>query len=432
MTRHLPVRVVIGALLAIPLLVSSCAESPTAELQTISVDRGPIETFVDAVGTLQPLALTKVSSQLSGQIAEVLADFNDRVAKGQILARLDEQSYRARVQEAQAELDVARSQLAVYRAGLARAQAQLSTSRAHGAVLESEQAAAAAEERKLASELDRQRALARRGTSSTSELETAQSRSDAARAQRQAAEARCVAQEGEVAAALAEVAIAEAQIGNAEALMRQREAALDEARVHLARTAIRSPLDGIVIRRDVEPGQTVASSLQAPTLFTLAGDLRSMRVETRVDEADIGQVRSGQEVRFQVDAYPERSFDGRVVEIRMAPEVVQNVVTYSVIVDAPNTDRALLPGMTATVRIAIDTLSDVLRIPNAALRFRPPAGWPEGPGPAEGRTRAWVAGEARPRPVDLLLGASDEKYTAVREGDLETGQLVLIGLGGVR
>ena len=187
-------------------------------------------------------------------------------------------------------------------------------------------------------------------------MDEAETDFDSARALREAADAWLEVQDAEILAAGADLEMAEAQLGNAQALIRQREAAADEARVNLERTAIRSPLDGVVIRRDVEPGQTVAASLQAPTLFSLAGDLRSMRVETRVDEADIGRARVAQSVEFRVDAYPERVFTGKVHRIHMAPELFQNVVTYNVLVDAPNPDLALLPGMTALVRITVEVL----------------------------------------------------------------------------
>ncbi len=385
---------------------------------------------VNAVGTLTPLALTNVSSQLSGQVAEVLADFNDAVERGQVLARLDEQSYRARLQEAEAQLEVARSQLLVQRAAVERSRAQLASRKAKRLVLAAEAESAAAHERKAKAGFERARTLVSRSTVSASELEDAQADFDAARALREAADAWLEVQDTEIRAAESDLAMAEAQLGNSEAQIRQHEAAAEEARVNLERTAIRSPLDGVVIRRDVEPGQTVAASLQAPTLFSLAGDLRTMRVETRVDEADIGRVRVGQPVSFRVDAYPERQFSGRVHKVHMAPEIVQNVVTYNVLVDAPNPDLALLPGMTALVRITVETHAGVLRLPNAALRFSPPGDWltrgsPRPAGPGSG---AWTSDG--PRPLQVRLGPSDDLATAVEDGELRAGDRVLIGVGG--
>ena len=200
--------------------------------------------------------------------------------------------------------------------------------------------------------------------------------------------------------------------------------------MNLERTKIRSPLDGVVIRRDVAPGQTVAASLQAPTLFSLAGDLRTMRVETRVDEADIGRVLVGQPVAFRADAYPERQFTGRVHKVHMAPEIVQNVVTYNVLVDAPNPDLALLPGMTALVRITVKVHEGVRRLPNAALRFSPPDDWPSPGKPAPGWSWVWRMDPGGPIPLQVRLGPSDDLATAVEEGELRTGDRVLIGPSG--
>jgi HlyD family secretion protein len=412
------------------LLLFACDSNSDPDYRTAQVDTGDILVQVNAVGSLTPLALTNVSSQLSGQVAEVLADFNDTVQTGQVLARLDEQSFRARLQEAEAQLEVARSQLLVQRAAVDRARAQLASSKAKRLVLAAEAQSAAARERKAAAELERARTLADRSTVSASELEDAQADFDAARALREAADAWLDVQDTEIRAAQSDLAMAEAQLGNSEAQIRQHEAAAAEARVNLERTAIRSPLDGVVIRRDVEPGQTVAASLQAPTLFSLAGDLRTMRVETRVDEADIGRVRVGQAVSFRVDAYPERQFNGRVHKVHMAPEIVQNVVTYNVLVDAPNPDVALLPGMTALVRITVETHANALRLPNAALRFNPPEDWPRPGEPPPGMTWVWRLDPDGPSPVEVRLGPSDDLKTAVEDGELRAGDDVLIGLGG--
>ena len=412
------------------LLVAACGSATAPNFRTAEVDAGDVLVEVNAVGTIQPPALIKVSSQLSGQIEEVLADFNDAVERGQLLARLDEQSFRARLQEAEAQLEVARSQLLVQRAAVERARAQLASRRAKRLVLAAEAESAGARERKAAAELKRARTLADRSTVSASELEDAQADFDSARALREAADAWLQVQDTEIRAAEADLAMAEAQLGNSAAQIRQHEAAADEARVNLERTAIRSPLDGVVIRRDVEPGQTVAASLQAPTLFSLAGDLRTMRVETRVDEADIGRVRVGQPVSFRVDAYPERQFSGHVHKVHMAPEIIQNVVTYNVLVDAPNQDLALLPGMTALVSITVETHAGVLRLPNAALRFSPPGDWPD-PGESEpGWTWIWRLDLDDPRPLQVKLGPSDDLATAVDDGDLRVGDRILIGLGG--
>jgi HlyD family secretion protein len=274
--------------------------------------------------------------------------------------------------------------------------------------------------------------LASKGGVSDSDLQAAQTEFQSAAALLEAAQGKLGVQDAEIWAARAEVDMAVSQADYARATIQQREAALEEARVNLSRTEIRAPLDGIVIRRDVEEGQTVAASLQAPTLFTLAQDLAQMRIETYVDEADIGRLQVGQAAEFTVDAYPGRRFDGRVTSIRKAPNLVQNVVTYTVLVDAENPDLALYPGMTAVVRIVVEEVHDGLRIPNAALRFvpkDPPEDAPDQSSGSEGGwLRIWVPrGKDEVAPVPILTGISDERFTVVTKGDLAAGDPVVIG-----
>jgi HlyD family secretion protein len=224
--------------------------------------------------------------------------------------------------------------------------------------------------------------------------------------------------------------MASALLDHGLATIRQREAALEENQVSLRRTDIKAPLDGVVISRDVEQGQTVAASLQAPTLFTLAQDLARMRVETHVDEADIGRLRIGQQAFFSVDAHPGRRFTGQVTSIRKAPKLLHNVVTYTVLVEADNPDLSLYPGMTAVVRIVADEVEDALRIPNAALRFVPrelPAD-ADASANREDRVRVWrIDQDGDPQPVWVLTGVSDEEYTVMIEGDLKAGDRLIAG-----
>ena len=325
---------------------------------------------------------------------------------------------------------MARSQLLVQRAAVERARAQLASRRAKRLVLAAEaESAAPASARRPRSSSGRARSRTAPPSPPASWRMPRPTSIPHAPCERPLTPGSQV-QDTEIRAAESDLAMAEAQLGNSEAQIRQHEAAAEEARVNLERTAIRSPLDGVVIRRDVEPGQTVAASLQAPTLFSLAGDLRIMRVETRVDEADIGRVRVGQPVSFRVDAYPERQFTGRVHKVHMAPEIVQNVVTYNVLVDAPNPDLALLPGMTALVRITVETHAGVLRLPNAALRFSPPGDWPDPGESAPGWTWIWRLDLDEPRPLQVRLGPSDDLATAVEDGELRAGDRVLVGVEG--
>ena len=256
-----------------------------------------------------------------------------------------------------------------------------------------------------------------------------------------ASKAQELAQVSAVRAAEAQLRVTEAMLKNAAAQVVQNEAALRQAQVDLERTFIRAPVDGTVVGRSVDVGQTVAASLQAPTLFTIAQDLRNMQVDTNVDEADVGRVKVGQAATFTVDSFPGRVFTGEVVQIRKAPLVVQNVVTYDVVVTAKNPEQRLLPGMTANVRIVIEQKESVLQVPNAALRFRP-AGMeapererPARPGGGSGRGgggpagRVWVLGpDGKPAALTIQLGIGDGTYTEVAKGDVKEGQQVIVGV----
>jgi HlyD family secretion protein len=428
------------ALLASALLVALAAVGlrvihPSASqqaLQAALVDRGDVASLITATGTLRPVVTTDISTQVSGQVAEVLVDFNDEVREHQLLARLDPQTFRARVREAQAQLDVARAELASRESALAKVQAQHQQKEARLRVAESDVASAKARHHEAARTLERRRKLAPRGGVSDSDLENAETEFTATQASLQAAKSQLHVQEAEIAAAAAEVAMGRAQMEHARATIRQREAALEEARVNLQRTEIRSPLDGVVIRRDVEVGQTVAASLQAPTLFALAQDLSRMRVETFVDEADIGRLRPAQEAFFTVDAYPGRQFEGRVTVIRKAPNLIQNVVTYTVLVEAENPDLALFPGMTAVVRVIVEEVRNAVRIPNAALRFVPreplETAVRNGAEIGEGRVLVWRLGPAGdPSAVSVSTGASDDHYTVMLDGPLQAGDRLVTG-----
>lgn len=417
-----------GGASALALLAGAPPSAPGAAYRVEAVSRGSIRSEIVATGVVQPETVTQVGTELSGQIAEVAAEVNARVKAGDLLARLDARSFEAGLREARAQLDVARAEQAMHEAAVAKAQALLAAARAGRTVLESEVASVEAQHREARGELERSRRLVERSVISSSELEQVQTGYASARAQAGAATARLAAQDAEIQAAAADVAMARARVANAEAVVRQREASLERAEVALRRTEIRAPVSGVVLRRDVEAGQTVAASLQAPTLFTLAGGLERMQVQTRVDQADIGRVRPGQGAWFTVDAYPGRRFTGRVALVHQAPETFQNVVTYTVVVAAENPGRALLPGMVAVVRVVVDHAVDVLMVPNAALRFAPAGGTPPRGGPGEGSTTLWVPGRlGRPQAAAVRLGPSDDCCTALIEGRLREGDAVIVG-----
>ncbi|UEM22665.1 efflux RND transporter periplasmic adaptor subunit [Skermanella mucosa] len=408
---------------------------PDVELAT--VDRGTIVRTISATGTLNAVGLVQVGSAVSGRIQSLNADFNSTVVRDQTVAQIDPAGFAAEVAEATAERDVAASGIAAATAKLARARAEAENARATEQVLKAKVLSA----RSVADQAgrDRQRAFAsgRADFVAVAERERAASALDQARAALAAAEAEELAQATVIQGADASVGEAEAEVLVARATLAQREAALAQARVDLDRTTIRSPIDGVVIERNVDVGQTVAASLEAPVLYTIARDLRRLQVETFVDEADIGAVQPGQSVGFTVSAFPGQRFEGEVSQVRKAPQVIQNVVTYVVIITASNDALQLYPGMTATVDIRVTEQRDALRVPSAALRFRPapaeptprqaPATEPRVPKPAN-RGEVYVLDKAGTfTAVPVSTGIADLGFTQITGGDLSEGQQVVVG-----
>ncbi len=333
--------------------------------ETAVVDSGPVTQSVATSGSVRPLVTVQVGSELSGRVEELFADFNSEVTAGELIARIDPQTFRTRVEAARAERDVASATLDVRKAEVDRARAL------HA-------------QRK--SDLDRLTGLGPEGGVAAIEL-------DAARAQFQAAEA--------------DIKAARAQTVNAAALVKQREAALKQAEVDFERTEIRSPINGVVILRSVDVGQTVAASLQAPVLFEIAQDLSLIQIEADVNEADIGSVKKDNRVTFSVDAYPDRKFLGRVETVRLSPTELQNVVTYTVIIHAKNPNKILYPGMTATVEIVTGAREETLRAPNASIRFRPAGA--EASAAAGGGGRGGRGGGGQLDELAKTLGLSSEQ-----------------------
>lgn len=345
--------------------------SSSVKYRLASVDSGPIVSAISTAGTIKPLAAILVGSQASGQIKELAADFNLRVKRGDVIARLNDDALQARLVQAMIEVEVASAAANMQRAQLERAKADADGARAALAVARADGERAEMTLTEAERERDRKRELYSRGVSSTAERDRADVAYDTAQTQLAAAKAREMAAVSAQVGSEAAIRMAAAQLENALAQVKQREAVVQQVRIELEHTVIRAPIDGIVIERNVDIGQTVAASLQAPTLFTIAPDLRAMQVHANVDEADIGRVVAGQEVSFAVESFPGRSFQGRVVDIRKMPQSTQNVVAYTVVISADNDDLLLLPGMTANARILVQERDDVLRVPNTALRFRP-------------------------------------------------------------
>lgn len=306
------------------------ANGDAPKYKLAKAESGPLTAAVSATGTLNPVVSVQVGSQVSGQIKEILVDFNSPVKENQLIARIDPETFQYRLRQAEADVDAARAALGVQQAEVLRARANLA---------------------EFERDFERKKLLVEKNFISAAEREKAQSVFDAGRASLQ---------------------VSQSQAKNSEAQVRQREAQLAQARIDLERTAIKAPVDGIVVKRSIEPGQTVAASLQSPELFVIAKNLNDMQVETSIDEADVGRIRVGQKSSFTVDAFPGRSFEGEVKQVRKAATVVSNVVTYTVVISAANPELTLLPGMTANVRIITAQKEKALKLPNAALRFRPP------------------------------------------------------------
>ena len=307
------------------------------------VTKGPMEVLVSSTGKVHPVMIVDVGSQVSGQVSEVLVDYNSLVSKDEVIARLDPAPFEARLEVAEADLAQAKASVTMQNASLEQLKADLVGARAAFKELEQD--------------LERQSSLLKRKVVSQSIVDRAVASRDQSRAR--------------IDSLLAQQKRQRAQIRTTEAQVLSRAAGLRERKTELDNTVIRSPVNGVVINRAADPGQTVAASLQAPVLFTIAQDLREIHLEVSVDEADIGRVREGQKVRFTVDAYPERTYTGQVIQIRKQPVEVSNVVTYVIIVSTRNDDDTLLPGMTANVELVIGERADAIQVPSSALRFTP-------------------------------------------------------------
>ncbi|RWM76576.1 MAG: HlyD family efflux transporter periplasmic adaptor subunit [Mesorhizobium sp.] len=423
------------------MLVKPSSGKPDAPLyRTESVERGDIVTTVQAAGTLNALVMVEVGSQLSGRVKELYVDFNSKVTKGQVIARVEPEIYEARVAQSLAEREMAQTQVSVQRAQIERARAEMETAAARydSAAAQTRRAEIALDG--AAQEVNRKRSLAKQKIIAVGEWERDNTAHNSAKAQATAAQAEELSQSAAVRAAKATLNMAEAELANTLAQVKQKEAVLQQAQIDLDRTYVRAPVTGTVVNRAVSGGQTLAASLQTPILFTIAQDLTEMQVEASVVEADISRFALGQPVTFTADAYPDRIFTGTVKQIRKAPQVVQNVVTYIVVVGTENSDELLLPGMTANLSVVVAKRQGVLKVPNAALRFRPPNDTGDearstAPAIAEAGVEAGSPGEVfvvgpdhEPKLVSLRLGITDGRTTEVLAGDLTEGQQVLTGL----
>jgi HlyD family secretion protein len=396
------------------------------EYFTAKVEHGDIRQVIEATGTINPVTSVQVGSQVSGMISKLYVDFNSKVKQGQVIAEIDPKLFEGAVLQAQADLQNAQAMLTAAKANLAKDEATL-------------------QQNKL--DYERAKSLVPPGVMSQQQLDQAKATYDAISAQ---------------------TGSDRAAIQQATAQVAQRTAALKVAQTNLDYTVIRAPINGTVVNRSIDIGQTVAASLQAPTLFTIALDLTKMQVYAKTDEGDVGQIRPGQGAEFQVDAFPKEGFHGVVRQVRMNATTVQNVVTYDTIVDFDNPDLKLFPGMTAYVSIPVAAVTGVTKIPNAALRYKPelppekvqelyrkygitpphpqPTAKQEGRAeqPGGGVHERPVPSAAAPpvpdtavvwkllpdkslQPVAVRVGLTDHTYTALLSGDLKPGEELVTG-----
>ena len=363
----------------------------TPKFRMAKIERGPITASVSATGTLNAVVTVQVGSQVSGQIKELFADFNSQVKRNQLVARIDPEIFQARVAQVKAQLEAAKANVLNQRAAVEKARADVANAHAALAVAKAQTAKAQVAVLDSRRDFGRKRDLKQKGFIAQADEDSAQAAYDSALAQAESTKAQEDAQASMIRSAEAQLRVAAALLQTAAANVGQQEAALRQSQVDLDHTEIRAPVDGVVVSRTVDVGQTVAASLQAPTLFTIAQDLTQMQVDTNVDEADVGRIRVGLRATFTVDAFRGQTFSGEVMQVRKAPQTVQNVVTYNVVVSARNPEGKLLPGMTANVRLVVDQKDSVLKLPNAALRYRPPGEAAEAP-PTAGAGPAGVQG----------------------------------------
>lgn len=372
----------VGSLLALAVLAAIGAvwwfssTGGTVNYTTAPVTRGDVTRTVTATGTVNPVLTIIVGSYVSGVIQEIHCDYNTEVKQGQVCAKIDPRPYQSVVDQNKANLAQAKAQLEKDKANLTYAQLNY----------------------------DRNVRLAQNSAVSKDALDIAKNALDQATA----------------------------QVGVDEATIAQRQAQLEAAQVNLSYTDIVSPVDGTVVSRNVNVGQTVAASFQTPTLFLIATDLTKMQVDTNVSESDIGGIKDGNKAIFTVDAFPKRSFEGAVAQVRQSPQNVQNVVTYDVVVSVANPDLALKPGMTAANRIIIDQKNDVLRVPSQALRYVPVgagatrrSATSASPGQAP-QARVWVLRDGKPTRVAVTAGLDDDSFTEIVKGELKAGDLVIV------
>lgn len=369
--KKIGIGILLMAVLGIAAFLALRNKGEELKFRTEKVIRGDIEAAVTATGTLNAVTTVLVGTQVSGTIRNIHADFNSPVKKGELIAEIDPATFEAQAEQARANLLAAKANL----------------EKSAVALIDTERT------------MNRSKELFSKDFIGRSDLDTAETN----------------------------YATAKAQVSAAKAQVAQTEAALKAAETNLRYTRILSPVDGVVVSRSVDVGQTVAASFQTPTLFTIAQDLTKMQIDTNVDEADIGRIKIAQDVEFTVDAYPDTTFKGSVSQIRIAPIIVQNVVTYDVVIRVDNPEQKLKPGMTANVSILVAGKRGILKVPNTALRFRPP----ETGKPAVYKSAGvWLLANQNPNRINVTTGIGDDKYTEILSGEIREGQEVIVEATG--
>jgi HlyD family secretion protein len=396
---------------------------------TVAVERGPIQSSVSATGTLNAVVDVQVGSQVSGNIKALYADFNTKVTKGQLVAEIDPEVFQTQVDQAAAALASQHSATLTASAQVQKANSDLAGTRASEKTAESVLAKDQANALNATAQYQRQDALLTRGILPQTDRDVAKAAADAAGAQVTADQSQIDAAKQTIQSAQAQVSVVQAELGSAQDQERQSQASLAQAKINLTRTRITAPVDGIVIARRMDVGQTVAASFAAPTIFEIAQDLTKMQLDTNVDESDIGNIKTGQQATFTVDAYPSTTFRGQVTDVRKAPISAQNVVTYDVVISVSNPDLKLFPGMTANARIMTAKVDSTLKVPNAVLRSHPtPAALTQFGLPAvtANAQQIYVVHGGTIQAAPVTLGLSDGRYTAITSGDVKEGDQVVV------
>lgn len=432
-----------GALvvLAVVGLLIYSRSSRAAEYVTARIDRGDIDAVVTTTGTLNAVTTVQVGSQVSGNIVALYADFNTRVKKGQLVAQIDPAPFKAAVEQASASLTQAKAAVVTAQATLAKSQSDLASAEANIVSQQANLVKAQSAVNLARVENDRRQIMVVNGSTSQEDADTSKANYEQAVAGVQAAQAALNAAQAAAESARKAVDVAKDQLDEAKANIDQDQAILAQAQLNLDHTRILAPVDGTVESRNMDVGQTVAASFQAPVIFLIAQDLTKMQVDTNVDEADVGPVRLGQVATFTVDAYPGQIFQGKVWQIRQAPINVQNVITYDVVVQVSNPELKLFPGMTANSTLFTGHVSNVLRIPKAALRYHPriaaggrakstPSPTPKQPGALQPQFVYALDKTGQPKPVRVRLGLSDANYSELVSGGLVEGQPLVTGTAG--